>query len=166
MEYKNNTWKQLHTTPQRFTTVFFAKFSVILLMTLKFFLFFNIGIILSGILPTLIFNGSLPNESIPLMPFLRGNANVFLTCLPIIAIQYLISLNFKNFLVPIGIGLLGLIGSLIGMMWKYIWVSPYSYPSMMVVKFTSINIQLYAFVYFVLIMAVSYFIYIRKSEKG
>lgn len=166
MEYKNNTWKQLHTTPQRFTTVFFAKFSVIILMTLKFFLFFNIGIVLSGILPTLIFNGSLPKESIPLMPFLRGNANVFLTCLPIIAIQYLISLNFKNFLVPIGIGLLGLIGSLIGMVWKYIWVSPYSYPSMMVVKFTSINIQLYAFVYFVLIMMVSYFIYIRKNEKG
>jgi hypothetical protein len=34
IEYKNNTWKQLHTTPQRFTTIFFAKFLVILIMLL------------------------------------------------------------------------------------------------------------------------------------
>lgn len=166
MEYKNNTWKQLHATPQSFTTIFFAKFSVILLMTFKFFVFFNIGIVLSAILPTLMFEGSLPHDNIPVLYFLKGNANVFLTCLPIIAIQYLISLNFKNFLVPIGIGLLGLIGSLIGMMWEHIYISPYSYPSMTVVKFQGINIQLYATVYFVLIMAVSYILYKRKSEKG
>jgi hypothetical protein len=46
MEYKNNTWKQLMTTPQSLTQIYFAKFSVILLITLKFFLFFNIGILL------------------------------------------------------------------------------------------------------------------------
>jgi hypothetical protein len=166
MEYKNNTWKQLHTTPQSFTNIFFAKFSVILLMTLKFFIFFNIGIVLSGILPTLFFKGGLPNEGIPVLSFLKGNTKLFITCLPIIAIQYLISLNFKNFLVPIGIGMLGLIGSLIGMMWKYIYVSPYSYPSMSVIRFNGINIQLYASVYFVLIMTVSYILYMKKSEKG
>jgi lantibiotic transport system permease protein len=166
MEYKNNTWKQLHTTPQSFTNIFFAKFSVIILMTFKFFVFFNIGILLSAILPTLMFEGGLPHDNIPVLYFLKGNANVFLTCLPIIAIQYLISLNFKNFLVPIGIGMLGLIGSLIGMMWKYIWVSPYSYPSMSVLKMHSISIELYAAVYFILIMTVSYILYIRKSEKG
>ena len=49
IEYKNNTWKQLHTTPQSFTTVFFSKFTVILLMTAKFFIFFNIGILISAI---------------------------------------------------------------------------------------------------------------------
>src|SRR5215211_5387036 len=28
LEYKNNTWKQLHTTPQSLTTIFFAKLAV------------------------------------------------------------------------------------------------------------------------------------------
>src|SRR5918993_775408 len=32
IEYKNNTWKQLHATPQRFLTIFSAKFVVILIM--------------------------------------------------------------------------------------------------------------------------------------
>ena len=40
IEYKNNTWKQLHATPQTYTNIFIAKFSVIILMTIKFFIFF------------------------------------------------------------------------------------------------------------------------------
>ena len=32
LEYKNNTWKQLHTVPQRLTTIFFAKLFVIIVM--------------------------------------------------------------------------------------------------------------------------------------
>ena len=51
LEYKNNTWKQWHTTPQHFTTLYFAKLSVILVMMMQFFILFNLGIFLSGILP-------------------------------------------------------------------------------------------------------------------
>jgi hypothetical protein len=167
MEYKNNTWKQLHTTPQSYSTVFLAKFSVIVLMVLKFFLFFNIGILLSGIIPSLIFDHRFPVQSVPVMVFLKVNGKLFLACLPIIAIQYLISLKFKNFLVAIGAGLLGLIGSLIGISWKYIFVSPYAYCAMLVMgPRKEYNPQLAAAVYFVIIMLVSYFIYIRKKEKG
>src|SRR5436190_13572996 len=38
IEYKNNTWKQLHTLPLNLTTIFFAKLSVILIMMLQFFI--------------------------------------------------------------------------------------------------------------------------------
>ncbi len=51
MEFKNNTWKQLHASPQSYPTIFLSKYSVIFLMTVKFFLFFNIGLILSGLIP-------------------------------------------------------------------------------------------------------------------
>jgi|TARA_R110000737_G_C14619271_1_gene492693 hypothetical protein len=167
IEFKNNTWKQVHATPQSLTTVFFAKFSVILLMTLKFFIFFNIGILLSGIIPCLIFDGSMPKESIPVFAFLKGNAKFFIVCLPILAIQYLISLQFKNFLVPVGIGLMGLIGSLIGMSWSKIFISPYVYPILMVFKLNKdYNLFVYAFVYFLIIMTAAYFLYISKKEKG
>jgi len=168
MEFKNNTWKQLHTTPQSLTTVFLSKFSVILLLTIKFFVFFNIGIILSAIIPTLLFEGKLPIESIPVTYILKWDLKFFIAILPIVAIQYLISLNFKNFLVPIGVGLVLTIGSLIGMKWEYIYFSPYSFCVllMMPLKNSTLNMHLVALLHFIVIMTVSYVLYIRKKEKG
>ena len=167
LEFKNNTWKQVHASPQSFTRIFFAKFTVIALMTLKFFVFFNIGILVAGIVPSLLFDHKLPIQGIPITYFLRANFNYFVTCLPILAIQYLISLKFNNFLVAVGIGLLGLIGSLIGISWKHIYLSPYSYSAMTVFPAKKdFQIYSYAFVYFLIIMAISYVIYISKKEKG
>ena len=101
------------------------------------------------------------------MYFIKWNIKYFITCLPIIAIQYLISLKFKNFLVPIGIGLLGLVGSLIGLSWKYIFISPYSYCTMTVMQTKrDFNIFQFATIYFIVIMLISYYLYISKKEKG
>lgn len=167
MEYKNNTWKQLHTTPQSFPRIYLAKFTVIALMTLKFFLFFNIGILLTGIIPSLIFDHHMPVQPVPVYFFLIGNLKIFVACLPIIAIQYLISLRFKNFLVSIGAGLLGLIGSLIGISWKYIFISPYAYCALLVTGAKpEFNPQLAACIYFLVLMVISYFLYVSKKEKG
>lgn len=173
MEFKNNTWKQLYTTPQSLTTIFLAKFSVIVIMTVKFFIFFTIGVILSGLIPCLIINGKLPEDTFPFLFFIKENCKVFILCLPILAVQYLISLRFKNFLVPVGIGLVGLIGSMIGSIWEFIYVSPYSYVFLDNVKNLDfykekININLYqgATIYFVLLMIISYYMFISKKEKG
>ena len=167
MEFKNNTWKQLHASPQSYPTIFLSKYSVIFLMTVKFFLFFNIGLILSGLIPCLIVDGALPKEMIPIMAFLKGNVKLFIACMPILAIQYLISLMFKNFLVPVGIGLVGLIGSMIGMSWNYIFLSPYSYCAMQVVPIKrDFNLHVYGLVCFAIISVISYILYIRKREKG
>lgn len=167
IEYKNNTWKQLHATPQTYTNIFIAKFSVIILMTIKFFIFFNIGVILSGLIPCILFDNHLPKENLPTMYFIKWNIKYFITCLPIIAIQYLISLKFKNFLVPVGIGLLGLVGSLIGLSWKYIFISPFSYCTMTVMQTKrDFNIYFFSCIYFIIIMLISYYLYISKKEKG
>lgn len=169
LEFKNNTWKQLMTTPQGLTQIFFAKFTVILLMTFKFFLFFNIGILISGILPTLILDGKLPEDPLPVKIFLKQNGLMFITCLPILAVQYLISLQFKNFMVPIGFGLLMLIGTLIliGNQWQHSYISPYSYCFL---KFMPIpityNLYSYALIYFGVIMGLSYYLFLKKKEKG
>ena len=92
---------------------------------------------------------------------------LFLMNLGILAIQYLISLMFKNFLVPVGIGLVGLIGSMIGLSWDYIFLSPYSYCAMQVVPIKrDFNLHVYGLVYFAIISVISYILYIRKKEKG
>lgn len=167
IENKNNTWKQVHASPQSFSRVFFSKFTVIILMTILYFIFFNFGILFSGILPSLILEHKFPVDSLPISYFLIENVKFFITCLPILAFQYLLSLQFKNFLIPIGIGFLGLVSSLIGISWKNIFISPYSYCTMAVFPFKrDFNIFLYAFAYFIILMILSFFLYYTRKDKG
>lgn len=170
MEYKNNTWKQLHTTPQSYTVVYFAKLLVIILLTIQFFLFFNIGILVSGVLPCIVLDGNFSIQALPINYFIKENLKYFIACLPIIAIQYLVSLKFKNFIVPIGLGLVSVIGTLIALSWKHVYLSPFSYGILTMLTERkipiNINLQLLALTYFILIIITNYFIYVYKKEKG
>lgn len=174
IEYKNNAWKQLHTTPQYFSTIFFAKFSVILVMMIELFLLFNLGMYLSAIVPSLILNDvPYPTASIPFTSFFYGNIYFFIECLPIVALQYLISLQFKNFFVPIAVGFaIWALG--IGMTsWEYSFALPYNQAVMDFLRSSgnlkrelNVNLPLLAFGYFVVITIVSYILYLKKREKS
>ena len=176
IEYKNNTWKQLHATPQKFATIFFAKFLVILVMLVEVFVLFNVGMYLSAVIPSLLFsNLPYPTAPIPYLYFLKANANFFLDCLPILALQYLLSLQFRNFLVPIGTGcVLWFLG--VGMLpWSHSYLFPYIHGTIDFLissgqfgnrKVPPINIQLLSVIYFALITIASYVLYVTKKEKG
>lgn len=174
LEYKNNAWKQLHTTPQGYPTIFFAKLSVVLVMMIELFVLFNLGMYLSGIIPSLIFSSvPFPAAPIPFKEFLFGNVNFFIECLPILALQYLISLHFKNFLVPVGVGfVIWVLG--IGMTsWEYSYLFPYNQgvidflrSSGNLKREVSANLPLIAAVYFVVFIIAGYILYITKKEKG
>jgi hypothetical protein len=170
MEYKNNTWKQLHTTPQSYSMVFMSKFSAILILTFQFFLFFNIGVFLSGVIPCLVSNGSFPDESIPWWFLIKANAKAFISCLPILALQYLLSFRFKNFVVPIGIGLVMLIGSLIALSWEHIYWSPYIHTMLHMMPDrenpSGLGSHYWSLIQFACIMGISYIIYLKRKEKG
>jgi hypothetical protein len=174
LEYRNNTWKLLHATPQRYTTIFFAKLTAIVLMMLQFFILFNIGIFLSALIPALL----LKNVSYPVAPFpyvflLKTNAAFFIDCLPVIAIQYLVSLQFKNFLVPLGIGIGILVAATFAVSWQYGYVVPYSYSLLNFLQMSAVkdkpvyavNIHLVATAYFVAATVASYFLYTSKRNK-
>lgn len=174
LEYKNNAWKQLHTTPQSYTTIFLAKMAVILVMMVEVFVLFNIAMYLSAVIPAMLFQSvPYPSAPIPYARFLQGNVNYFIDCLPILALQYLFGLQFKNFLAPIGIGLaiwfLGL-----GMnAWEYSYVFPYIHSTMdfligskNMARSLPVSLQTIAFSYFVVITIVSYVLYVTKKEKG
>ncbi|MCD9185596.1 MAG: ABC transporter permease [Pyrinomonadaceae bacterium] len=174
IEYKNNAWKQLHTTPQNYATIFFAKMLVILIMMIQVFVLFNAAMYLSAVIPALIFKSiPYPTAPIPFQQFLQENLNFFIDCLPILALQFLISLQFKNFLVPVGVGFaiwfLGL-----GMnAWEYSFIFPYIHSTLDFLKSSGnmkrelpVNLQLLAGSYFVVITIISYILYVTKSEKG
>jgi len=174
IEYKNNTWKQLHTAPQKLTTIFFAKLAMIIVMMLQFFILFNLGIYLSGVIPGLLINGaSYPQEPIPYFTFLKQDIKYFVDCLPIIAGQFLLGLQFRNFLVSIAGGIGVWLAAVIALInsWKYSYVIPYIYSSLNFFRTVgqykdTAHIHYWALFYFVVFMVAGYLLYITKKEKG
>src|SRR5687768_11477251 len=89
IEYKNNTWKQVMTTPQLPATIFFAKLPVIVFVSLQFFILFSIGIYLSTIIPAIILpEVPYPHDPYPFLLMLEITGKSFDACLPIIALQF------------------------------------------------------------------------------
>jgi hypothetical protein len=175
IEYRNNTWKQLHTTPQSYTIIFATKLTVILVMLLQFFVLFNLGIYLTGIIPALVYNNiHLPTQPIPYMRMLIINAHFFIDCLPIVAIQLLVALQFKNFMVSLGAGIGLLVASMFAVQWKYGYTIPYTYTTYNFLSMKTkelqdnigVNIHVMAISYFVVVTLASYVLYIYKREKG
>jgi hypothetical protein len=174
IEYKNNTWKQLHATPQRLTTIFFAKFLVILIMLAQVFVLFNVGMYLSAAIPALIFDSvPFPAAPIPFADFWRGNVNFFVCCLPVVALQFLLSLQFKNFLVPVGAGFaIWFLG--IGLLsWEYSYLFPYNSGAIKFMTATghlkreiAVRVEHLALVYFMIFTVAGWFLYVAKKEKG
>lgn len=171
LEFRNNTWKQLFATPQPHAITFFAKLAVILLMMLQFFILFNIGIYLCGAIPALFPGVSYPAAPFPLTKFIAGNSRFFLACLPIIGLQYLLSLQFKNFLVPVGAGFALYVASMIAVSWKYGYLLPYiycilSFQGREVAGASGLSIYHFAGGYFLLFLVFSFVLYLHKKEKG
>lgn len=172
LEFKNNTWKQLHTAPVSFTSIYFSKLAVLIVMLLQLVFLFNIGIYISAVVPSLL-NSSIPFPSykIPFEFLLGENGRFILVCLPLLTLQYLLSLQFKNFLIPVGTGLALVIGGLIVISWKYIYLFPTSYNALYYLKVTSNrfpdhNLLLWSASYFTIFTVLGYILYLFKKEKG
>jgi len=172
LEFKNNSWKQLHTAPVSLSSIYFSKLAVLITMLLQLFLLFNLGIYLSAVIPSLL-NSNIPFPKYAIDPlyFLRENANYFIICLPMLALQFLISLQFRNFLVPVGAGLAFTIGGLIALSWKYIYMIPSSYTALYFLQtkdntVPAHNLQSWSLFYFILFVLLGYWLYISKKEKG
>lgn len=172
IEFKNNTWKQWHTIPQALSNTFFAKLAVIVVLMLQFFLLFNFGIYLSGVLPCLLVEGvSLPAESLPYRFFLVEDARYFADSLPIIALEYLVSLQFSNFLVPVGGGVALWILSLSVLNWNYGYLFPYAYCGLHYLSSVGryvhpANLAALSLSYFLVFTLTGYILYVTKKQKG
>lgn len=106
IEYKNNTWKQVLTSPQSKASVFVSKFLNIHLLILLFLVathaFMFVTIIAAHFIdPSL----DLLNQPLDGYAVLVKAVNAYIMVLAVCAIQFWIGLRFKNFIVPIAIGL-------------------------------------------------------------
>jgi len=171
LEYRNNTWKQVHAAPLKFSTLYYSKFATLLVLTLKFFLFFNIGVVLSGTIPCLIIDHHWPRQGIPVTFFIKANARLFITCLPVITIQYVIGLNFKSFMVPVGFGIVMVLMTLMLFnRWQYTYLLPYSYSTFLIqgdaAFLKRINIYALASGYSLVALLTGYYLYVNRKEKS
>jgi lantibiotic transport system permease protein len=132
IEFKNNTWKQVFSSPQSMGTIYFSKAITIHVMIIFCCLLFNLLLFASALLATL-FKPQLTFLQRPVdwAQLLQINARIYLSILGITAIQYWLSLRFKNFIVSVGIGLALLISSIIALnlSWKHIAKHPYAFPA-------------------------------------
>jgi hypothetical protein len=175
VEYRNNTWKQVHASPQTWGMIFSAKLAVVLLALLQLFVVINLGLYLAGALPSFLFRaGGISSSPIPWVRLLARDASYFVECLPIVAIQFLLALRFRNFLVPVGIGVAGWILSLVLINTNYNFLIPYNYTGIDYLISTGhrsgqnlpASLRTLACGTFTLLTLVSFVLYSRQSDKG
>ena len=106
IEFRNNTWKQVFASPQTKSNVFFAKFININLLILLF-LFASLGFMLVAIVITHFYVPSLDmlNQPFDAAALLVRTINSYITMLALCSLQFWLGLRFRNFIIPIGIGL-------------------------------------------------------------
>ncbi|GAB4094342.1 ABC transporter permease [Flaviaesturariibacter terrae] len=131
LEFRNNTWKQVWASPQPTGHVFFAKYLSIQSMLLLFFISYNLLMILVAVIANTV-HSNFPffHNTLDWKALLRLSAKTYISVLSITAIQYWLSLRFKSFVAPVGIGLALLIGALIalGFGWEHCDKLPYAFP--------------------------------------
>ncbi|MCC7141332.1 MAG: ABC transporter permease [Candidatus Eisenbacteria bacterium] len=175
IEYRNNTWKQVHATPIHPATVYLAKLTVILGYLVTFFAVVNLATYLTAVLPRL-GDRALPDpsRSFPLAQFAARSFDYLIDNLPIVGLQYLLALHFRSFVVPLGIGMglwLGVIGCI---SWEYIYVMPYGYHAIDFLRETSskigqgvpIDLQALAVIAFLLFTLIGLGMFVSKPERG
>jgi hypothetical protein len=131
IEYKNNTWKQVLTSPQHKASIFASKFINIQLLIGIFLLtnlllMFAVAVILHFMEPSL----DVLNQPLNWQKVIMARANAYVALLAICSIQFWLGLRFKNFFVPIAIGIaLWFMGTILVMQLKSDFVAyfPYSF---------------------------------------
>lgn len=172
LEFRNNAWKQLHTAPLPYSTIFFSKLLVICTLLIVGFLLFNVGVFGMITIPALfITDVSYPEASFPLKNLLLSNGKFIIDILPIIALQFLLSLQFRNFLIPIGVGFGIYIASMISMNWQHGYIMPYIYSILEFSQKATIGNSGFDFhwlplVYCLLFTLISFLLYRFKKDKA
>jgi lantibiotic transport system permease protein len=126
LEVKNNAWKQVFATPATPTQLFFAKFMVIQLMILMYFVFFVVAHLITGVAIALV-NSKFKflTEMPDFWKIGKLALRYYFYLLPICAFQYWLSLRFKNFVVSFGVGMVLIISGLFALTWDHVYSYPY-----------------------------------------
>jgi hypothetical protein len=170
IEHKSDTWKTLFTLPIPKWSIYSAKFLyAVFLIFLSLMLFatftWAFGNLLGAIQPKLKFSGYHMEKELFQVYF-----KLFLASMGILSLQFIMSLLWKDFLKPMGIGLVT------AAKWEYAYTLPYSQPLLAIMGMSkkiknSVGFEifttdvLYSLGTAIVIFIIGYFIVERKSIK-
>lgn len=173
IEYRNNTWKQVYASPRTMADIFFSRFIVIHSLILFCFILFSVSVILSSCAANLVQKGyTFFDHAVPWKSMFVLIVKTYFSILAITAIQYWLSLRFRNFIIPVGIGLGLLITGFMIHEWEHLYFHPYMYP---LISFLPSFQKNTAFVFKAQLLDVSWFAVVlmaafwdmtRRKEKG
>ena len=173
VEYKNNTWKQVLTSPQHKGNVFAAKF-LNLQMFIGLFLLANMVFML---LAAIIFHFMEPSLKVLNQPLnwnhiISARVNIYLALLAMCTIQFWLGLRCKNFIIPIAIGIaLWFAGTILVMQTKSGFVEYFPYSFHAYGSFPKYNPQANlvggtSVIYAVIFIVLGYIDFNKRSMKG
>jgi lantibiotic transport system permease protein len=171
IEHRNNTWKQLLTSPQTKLNIFLAKFAnaqffIILFLLLNRLIMFLVVVLLHFREPELNVLRQPLDESEMTMSFL----NSYIAMLAVFCLQFWLGLRFRNFIVPVGIGIsLWFLGSILVLEMKSPLANyfPYSFHMFKTLPDFKVNdnaIRLTSFAYAVLFLVIGYIDFKRRGK--
>jgi hypothetical protein len=173
IEYRNNTWKQVYTLPRTLADIFISKFIVIHALILFCFLLFNASIILVSYAANLVHKQyTFFDQAVPWKRLFLISVKTYFSVLAMTAIQYWLSLRFRNFILPMGIGLGLLITGFIIHSWEQLYYYPYMYPTISFIRNFEkkpgfiFKAQLFNVIWFVLVLLIGFFDLVQRKEKG
>jgi hypothetical protein len=175
IEYRSNGWKQVFASPQSFGNIFFSKFLTIHVIIIFCFLLFNFFMILAALLANVLNpKFTFLRSSINWQTLLQLNLKTYIATLAISTVQYWVSLRFKNFIAPLGIGVALVIVAIVAMAAQssHIYKYPYSFP-MLTYDFMQKknrpfleNHELNSIGYFIFFILLGFLDMRLKKEKG
>jgi hypothetical protein len=173
IEYRNNTWKQVYASPRTLADIFFSRFIVIHSLIVFCLFLFNASIIITACAANLVHKQyTFFDHAIPWKTLFGLIAKIYFSILAITSIQYWLSLRFRNFIVPVGIGLALLITGFMINQWEQLYYYPYMYP---VIAFWPTfqkntafvhKAQLFDAIWFVVILLIGFLDMVTRRQKG
>lgn len=179
IEHKSDTWKTLFTLPIAKWSIYSAKFLYavfLIFISLMLFATFTwaFGNLLGIIQPKLKFSGYHMEKEL-----FQVYLKLFMASMGILSLQFIMSLLWKDFLKPMGIGFVGVIVGVIlvtAAKWEYAYTFPYSQPLLAIMSMSkkirnTVGVNVFSNdVYYslgtaVVIFFIGYFIVERKSIK-
>ena len=173
IEYRNNAWKQVLSTPQQLYSILLSKFMVVQGLTIVMLVTFNLFMV--GVAAIIDLN----YPEFKIMNFIESwprlcnlNARTYIASLGLSGLQFWFALRFRNFIAPLGIGLaLWVISPLLLLELKWEGVmEKFPYAMSIVVglkRFESIHVwtQWLSVIYMMVFMAVAYLDFGRRKLK-
>lgn len=128
IEHNSNTWKLIYTQPLSRFIVYISKVKVFLLMLFFSLMLFGVFTVLVGWILNIVKPDLGFDQAFDVTIFFLVSTKIFLTTLGYASLQFLMSQQWRNLMLPLGIGIAGLISFMILVQgWKYVEYHPYGY---------------------------------------